>query len=360
MMGGLRVGMQTSITSTVTSYLGADIIVFSGTSLPSTFSKNIVQIDPARVEAATSLGITATKSGKTDIGIISIDPDTFPTVFSQLEFSTETPRDVYLQLKNNPYSIALVEPLAQTLKVKVGDQISVRTPTGSVKLTVIGIVQGLGLSFAQVGGISMSQAGFVSSRTASTYFVPSNEIPRANIFYVKLRQGSDANIVKSEIQDKYGDSYDLEMITLDDLMAEVNDNIGTFFVVFDIIVYMAVISATGGIAATMLMNVNERRREIGMLRSQGMSNGRIFLLVLTEALFLGVAGYVVGVAAGLVLLRSTIGFMSGMGMNVPFIVPWDRIQLALLLAVGTATIGVTYPSFKATRVNLIEVLRYRG
>jgi ABC-type antimicrobial peptide transport system permease subunit len=52
--------------------------------------------------------------------------------------------------------------------------------------------------------------------------------------------------------------------------------------------------------------------------------------------------------------------MSGMGMDVPFIVPWDRIQLALLLAVGTATIGVTYPSFRATRVNLIEVLRYRG
>jgi putative ABC transport system permease protein len=258
------------------------------------------------------------------------------------------------------YSIALVEPLAQSLKVKVGDQISVRTPTGSVKLTVIGILRGLGLFFAQIGGVSMSQAGFVSLRTAGTYFVPSNEAPRANIFYVKLRHGSDAEIVKNEVQDRYGESYDLQMITLDDLMAEVNDNIGRFFVVFDIIVYMAVISATGGIAATMLMNVNERRREIGMLRSQGMGNKRIFLLVLAEAVFLGVVGYVVGVSAGLVLLRSTIAFMSGMGMNIPYIVPWERIRFALLLAVATAIIGVAYPSFRATRVNLIEVLRYRG
>jgi putative ABC transport system permease protein len=150
------------------------------------------------------------------------------------------------------------------------------------------------------------------------------------------------------------------MITIDDLMAEVNNNIGQFFVVFDIIVYMAIISATGGIAATMLMTVNERRREIGMLRSQGMSNAKIFLLVLAEAVFLGLVGYVVGVVAGLFLLRSVTLLMSATGLNVPFLVPWERIQFALLLAIATAIVGVTYPSLRATRVNLIEVLRYRG
>jgi putative ABC transport system permease protein len=360
MMGGMRVGMMSSIGDTVTEYFGADIIVFSGTSLPTTFSKSIIQIDPARIEAVTSAGATVTKSGKTEIGIFSIDPDTFPLVFNRFKFSTDTPRDVYIQLKNNLYSILLVEPLAQSLKVKVGDQISVRTPTGSVKLTVIGILRGSGLSFAQMGAIPMSQAGFVSLRTTSTYFVPSGQTLRAYIFYVKLRQTSDTNIVKNEIQKRYGESYDLQMITIDDLMAQVNNNIGQFFVVFDIIVYMAIISATGGIAATMLMTVNERRREIGMLRSQGMSNAKIFLLVLAEAVFLGLVGYVVGVVAGLFLLRGVTLLMSATGLNVPFLVPWERIQFALLLAIATAIVGVTYPSLRATRVNLIEVLRYRG
>ncbi len=360
MMGGMRVGMQSAMTDTITTYFGADIMVFSQSSLPTTFSKSIVQVDPSRIQATTSIGVTATKSGRIEVGIVSIDPDTFPAVFNKFEFSSDTPRDVYMQLKNNLYAILLVEPIADSLKVNVGQQISVRTPTGSVKLTVIGILRGFGLSWAQMGGISMSQAGFVSLRTASTYFVPSNDVPRANIFYVKLREDADPLVVKDEIRERYGETYDLEMITINDLMAEVNDNMGRFFVVFDVIVYMAVLSATGGIAATMLMNVNERRREIGMLRSQGMSNARIFLLVLAEAIFLGLVGYVVGVVAGLIFLKSALLFMSGAGLGVPFIVPWERIQFALVLAIATAIVGVTYPSYKATRVNLIEVLRYRG
>jgi len=360
MMGGMRLGIQSAIIDTVSSYSGADVMVFAGSPLPASFSKSIVQVDPARIEAVTSIGVTATKSGKTDVGIISIDPDTFPQVFNKLEFSDNTPRDAYVQLKNNLYSILLVEPLANTLKVKVGEQISVRTPTGSVKLTVVGIVRGPGFLWAQIGGVQISQSGFVSLRTASTYFVPLGGVLKATLFYVRLRQASDATAVKSEIQEKFGETYDLEMITVDDLMAEVNNQTSRVFVTFDIIVYMAVLSATAGISTTMLMNVNERRREIGMLRSQGMSSLEIFLLVAAEAMFLGLVGYVVGAVAGIFLLKSTVFFMSGMGMAVPFVVPWERMQFALLLAIGIAIVGVMYPSFRATRVNLIEVLRYRG
>jgi ABC-type antimicrobial peptide transport system permease subunit len=360
MMGGMRIGMQSSITETMTSYFGADIIVFSGSEVPATFSKNLAQVDPASIRAVTSIGVTSTRSGKTEVGLISIDPDTFREVFNKFEFSVDTPSDVYLQLKNNLYAIILVEPLAKTLGVGVGERVSVATPTSSVRLTVIGILKGFGLSWAQMGSVSMAQAGFVSLRTTSTYFVPSQGVPKAQIFFVKLRQGADPLVVKDEIHERYGDTYDLEMITINDLMIEVNDNIGQFFVVFDLIVYMAVLSATGGIAATMLMNVNERRREIGMLRSQGMSNAKIFLIVLAEAVFLGLVGYVVGVVAGIVLLRSTVAFMSGMGLAIPFLIPWERIQFALVLAIATAVVGVTYPSYAATRVNLIEVLRYRG
>jgi putative ABC transport system permease protein len=360
MMGGMRVGMEYAVRDTVTSYFGADIMVFAGSRLPASFSKSIVQVDPAAIEAVTSMDVTATKSGNTQIGVISVDPDTFPLVFNKLEFSEDTPRDVYVQLKNNLYSILLVEPLANSLKVKVGQQIPVRTPAGSVKLTVIGVLRGAGLTMASIGGVRMSQSGFVSLRTGSTFFLESAGAPKAMLFYVKLRAGSDAIQVKNKIHQKFGTTYELEMITVNDLMTEVETQSGRFFVVFDVIVYMAIISATAGISATMLMNVNERRREIGMLRSQGMSNTQIFALVVAEAVFLGLAGYVVGSVAGVFLLRGVVSLMSGMGLVVPYIVPWERLQFALILAIGISVAGVIYPSFRATRVNLIEVLRYRG
>jgi putative ABC transport system permease protein len=206
----------------------------------------------------------------------------------------------------------------------------------------------------------MSQSGFVSLRTASTYFVPEAGVPKAMLFYVKLRPGSDAAMIKSKIHQKYGTTYELEMITVTDLLAEVETQSGRFFIVFDIIVYMAVISATAGISATMLMNVNERRREIGMLRSQGMSNAQIFTLVVAEAILLGLVGYVVGTIAGIFMLRSVVSAMAGFGMAIPFLLPWERMQFAFFLAIAISIAGVIYPSFRATRVNLIEVLRYRG
>ena len=360
MMGGMRVGMQSAVRDTVTTYFGADIMVFAGSPLPATFSKNIVQVNPAAIEAVTSMDITATKSGNTQIGVISVDPDTFPVVFNKLEFSEDTPKDVYVQLKNNLYAILLVEPLASSLNVKVGQQIPVTTPSGSVKLTVIGVLRGAGLSMASIGNVRMSQSGFVSLRTGSTFFLPTAGVPTAVLFYVKLRPGSDAVLVKNQIQQKFGTMYELNMITVNDLMVEVETQSGRFFVVFDVIVYMAIISATAGISATMLMNVNERRREIGMLRSQGMSNTQIFALVVAEAVFLGLVGYVVGSVAGVFLLRGVVSLMSGMGLVVPFLIPWERMQFALVLAIAISIAGVVYPSFRATRVNLIEVLRYRG
>ena len=161
MMGGMRVGMQSTVRDTVTRYFGADVMVFVGSRIPASFSKSIVQVDPAAMEAVTSMDITATKSGNTQIGVISVDPDTFPLVFNKLEFSEDTPRDVYVQLKNNLYSILLVEPLANSLKIKVGEQIPVRIPSGSVKLTVIEVLRGAGLSMASIGGVRMSKSGFI-------------------------------------------------------------------------------------------------------------------------------------------------------------------------------------------------------
>lgn len=360
MIGGLRIGMQESIDSTVTQYFGADIVVFPSAPLPASFSRSLQLVDPARIVAVTPMSFSGTKSHKTDIGLIIVDPDTFPKVFDRFEFSRDTPADVFFRLKSNLYSIILVSPIAEKLGVRVNEQISVTVPGGSTRLTVVGIVQGFGLTWMSFGSFSMAEAGYVSQRTATTLFLPSLTSPEAAVFYLKLRDLSSVEEVRQAIDKKYGDIYDLEYITVNELRVQVAESVGRFFVAFDLILYMAILSATAGIAATMLMNVNERRREIGILRAQGMGGKQIFVMVAGEALFLGVLGYVVGVVAGLILLKSTLMFMAQTGLPVPYLVPYDRMVFAFGLALATAIAGVLYPSIKAIRVTLVDVLRYRG
>ncbi|NCC26019.1 MAG: FtsX-like permease family protein [Deltaproteobacteria bacterium] len=58
------------------------------------------------------------------------------------------------------------------------------------------------------------------------------------------------------------------------------------------------ISACAMIGATMLSAVNERRREIGILRSLGFSGGQVFFIFCLEALLTGMVAGVIGYAAG--------------------------------------------------------------
>ncbi|MCU1404942.1 MAG: Permease, partial [Glaciihabitans sp.] len=77
----------------------------------------------------------------------------------------------------------------------------------------------------------------------------------------------------------------------------VEDQIGTFKTVIDAIVLVlnafaviALVAAGFGIVNTLLMSVQERTREIGLMKAMGMGGGRVFTLFSLEAVFIGFLG----------------------------------------------------------------------
>ena len=82
----------------------------------------------------------------------------------------------------------------------------------------------------------------------------------------------------------------------------VADQLGTFKTVIDGIVLVlnafaiiALLAASFGIVNTLLMSVQERTREIGLMKAMGMGNGRVFSLFSLEAAFIGFLGSAIGV-----------------------------------------------------------------
>lgn len=360
-IGGLEVTVAKSVDDTIRQSFSVDIsITPSITPLPTSFAKNLFKVDPARIDAVTFMGFSGTKSGETDIGLIIIDPETFPKVFNKMEFTEDTPKDVYARMRRDLHAIILIEPLADSLEVSVGQRIPVYTRSGTKRLAVVGIVRDPGLAFSMGGGFLMSEAAFVSYRTARTYFLPSDEQPTANLFAVNVKNEAHIDTVKDEIEKRYGETHDLNMFTLNDLLNGIRDQIHQVFVVFDLILYIAVLSASAGIATTMVMNVNERLREIGILRAQGMKRRHILTLIMGEAMFLGIFGFLVGLPSGLILLRGVVLSMSSVGMQATYVVPFERVWFSLALALIVATVGVAYPSYRAVKMRTVEVLRYRG
>ena len=136
------------------------------------------------------------------------------------------------------------------------------------------------------------------------------------------------------------------------------------------IVYAAVFVAMAfGIANVLLMAVFERTREIGVMRSIGMSAERVVAMVTLESFFLVMAGIVAGfalTALGLFLLRDGIdlsrwgeGLLSmGVGTTiVPVLRPYDLV-VPTVVAVVTALVSGLWPAVRATRARPAEALRH--
>ncbi len=154
----------------------------------------------------------------------------------------------------------------------------------------------------------------------------------------------------------------------------------------------ALIAASIIVLLTMVMIVRERRREIGVLKAIGASDGAVMLQFMAESLCLTLIGSVIGIIAGVlasnpilkVLINNNTATPAGGGAarfgggaggaivrfganglnatqntirNLNATVGWEIIVYGLLAAVAIAIIGSAIPSWLIAKVRPAEVMR---
>ncbi len=122
---------------------------------------------------------------------------------------------------------------------------------------------------------------------------------------------------------------------------------------------MVVVAGVLGLLASMLVSLNERRREMSVLRSVGARPGHIFVLLLSEAAMLAFVGALFGlllVQIGILATRSyalsEFGFQLSVGLRA-----FDLYVLAGIL--GIAVLVSTVPAWRAYRNSLADGLTVR-
>ncbi|KTS07780.1 ABC transporter permease [Microbacterium testaceum] len=150
----------------------------------------------------------------------------------------------------------------------------------------------------------------------------------------------------------------------------VADQLGTFESVINGIVLVlnafaiiALLAASFGIVNTLLMSVQERTREIGLMKAMGMGSGRIFSLFSLEAIFIGLLGSAlgaviaigVGTAVSAQLAASLFSDLPGLQL-----IAFDPVSILVttLAVMGIAFLAGTLPAARAARADPVESLRY--
>lgn len=122
-----------------------------------------------------------------------------------------------------------------------------------------------------------------------------------------------------------------------------------------------VIAGLTGMLTTLLAGLNERRRELAILRSLGATAAHLFWLLTLEALILVSGGILLGIAAlylGLILLIPWIQLHYG--LRLPMQIPTGT-ELQLLLGIWLAGLLVgTLPAWRALRFSLHDGMTPRN
>jgi putative ABC transport system permease protein len=107
---------------------------------------------------------------------------------------------------------------------------------------------------------------------------------------------------------------------------------------------------------TVLMSVQDRVRELGVLRALGFEERHIGFLVLGEALVLALAGAAIGVGGALALLYTSHLSIGSEGVSVAFAVTPDLALRGLLIAIATGTLAGIVPALTSARRGIVDSL----
>lgn len=116
---------------------------------------------------------------------------------------------------------------------------------------------------------------------------------------------------------------------------------------------ITLIGAAIGLMNIMLVSVNERTREVGLIKALGGKRRNIRQQFLFESVIISLLGALFGIVLGVL-----IGNVFAMLLNAGFAVPWAWVIAGILICSGVGLLAGIWPAVKASRLNPITALRY--
>ncbi|WP_018016014.1 lipoprotein-releasing ABC transporter permease subunit [Teredinibacter turnerae] len=274
------------------------------------------------------------------------------------------------ELKPGEYGIVMGSLIARFLGVTTGDKVSVTLPQVSVtpagifprakRFTLVGVFE---------AGAQVDQyLTLIHIDDAKTLFRTGGAVDGLHLKFDDIYRAPEA--VQS-LASRLGSGY---------VAKDWSQTQGSLFqavkmekTVVGLMLGIIIAVAAFNIVTSLIMMVAEKRGDIAVLRTLGMSRWDIIRIFMAQGIILGLGGIAIGAAFGVVtavwlpdamqLIESLTGFQL-FDPNVYFVAylpsqwQWQDTVLVCVMAVVVAVLATIYPAFRASQIEPAEALRY--
>jgi len=316
------------------------------------------------VEGQVLISTPYTSSGALVRGLREADLKSLTSISSNIRFGTLDGFD------DNP-GLALGSRMANSLNVKVGDEVSILTPRGPS--TALGTAPRVKrYPVAAIFEIGMSEYD------ASILFMPLKEAQR-------YFSQPDKVTVLEVVLDSPDEVADLapKIITAGGPTIYVSDwrqRNATFFTALQVernvmflILALIVLVAALNIISGLIMLVKDKGRDIAILRTIGATRGAVMRIFFIAGASIGIVGTVAGFALGVLVclnidrIRGVIAWLTDTELfpaelyylsQLPADMDSGETGTVVIMALVLSVLATIYPSWRASRLDPVEALRY--
>jgi putative ABC transport system permease protein len=254
------------------------------------------------------------------------------------------------------YEVVLVKDYADDLEIRVGDDVNFLTESGYETLRVTGLMSKQGAGQSNNGAFGVLPLG-----AAQEIYERTGDLDQIDILAAPGLASEDGlDALKSTLQERLGSAY---TVTYPAGQGErVIQSVSLYQMGLSIFGAIAIIVGVFLIYNTFAMTVVERTREIGMLRTVGMTRRQVMGLIMTESVILGIVGGGLGALAGILLARGLIRIMEYLLVQPlgAVHVPLGGLATSVAVGIGVTLLASAVPTLQAGRVSPLEALRARS
>ena len=172
---------------------------------------------------------------------------------------------------------------------------------------------------------------------------------------IEIKDGADRDQVQRKVQKVVTKNPFMVVQTHKEAADRVAATVDQVLSVLYALLALSLIIAALGIMNTLSLSVQQRFRELGLIRTVGLSSRGLSLMITVESVLITLAGTLLGIGGGVCLAVFICRYLADRGISI-IEIPWGSLGLICLLAVLVGTIAALLPARRARRIPVLEAI----